>query len=113
MALTKVVKQGDTANSLELQFEYAVNVEDLEVPIGSNGNLSFVNIDTGLVIVDTPITITDVSAGIITVIYEWAPTDLDTPGRYRGELMIALGGNGNLYMPTTYYVNLLIIPNLA
>ncbi len=113
MSLTKVVKQGDTANSLELQFEYAVSSEELEVPIGSDGILKFVNIDTGVVIVNTPLEITDVEDGVITVLYQWGDNELDTPGRYRGELVIDLSSLGDLYMPTTYYINLLVLPNVG
>lgn len=112
MALTKVVKQNDEANAMELQFEYATNVEELDPPIGTPAQLVIQKIDGGDIIVDSPLTITDVTAGVITVVYQWGDGELSIPGRYRGELTLDLSGN-NLVMPTIPYINLLVLPCLG
>lgn len=113
MTDTKIIKQNDLANVMEMNFAYSSSIEDLNngISIGTTGTLKIKEIDTGGIIVDTPITVTAASAGVVTVLYEWQSGETTPSGRYRAECTLDLAGLP-LTMPTVAYLNVLILPTL-
>lgn len=112
MTYTKIIKQDDLANLMEMTFTYSTNPADLDIPTDTPVSIYIQNLDTGDALTEVgDLTITDVSNGVVTCLYEWGSGDTATPGRYRAELRFELSSLP-LTMPTVSYINLLIIGTL-
>ena len=113
MSLTKVIKQGDLANLIEMEFQYSINPDDLDIPIDTPCSMFIVNMDTGLPLTEGGTTaIQSSTGGILTVLYSPGGTDTAVPGRYRAELRLTLNSK-LLTIPTVYYLNILVLPKLS
>lgn len=109
MANTKIINQYDTGNEVELLFSYAVNPDDLTLPVDTVTHMTWLNIDTGYKAIDNKVVaITSVTGGVINITYTPVDPETDTPGRYRGYLVFTVD-EGPLTMPTVGYVNILIL----
>ena len=113
MTLSKVIKQHDRATPLIIQSSYEQSTDLLDIPTSTpvvftmtkDGAISpKVNRQTAQVVSS--------SAGVVTVQYNWGATDTDTPGLYRGEFEVNLGGLP-LTLPTQGYLSILIEEDLS
>ena len=112
MTSTKIVKQDDLANLIEMTFEYATNPDNLDIPVDTPLVMHIVNIDTGVPLTEAGVvSITSSTGGVLTVLYSPGIGDTATPGRYRAELRLDVDGKP-LTVPTVSYLNLLVLDKL-
>ena len=118
-SLVKFVTQGSYADVLRVGLSYDdCNTEELSDDVLLSSDVFFTMRKVYTIkadppkIDDQPVTVLSSADGIVEVEYEWseANDDLDTPGRYRGEFRIVVGGK-NLYSPSPWSLGIIISPN--
>lgn len=114
MSAPKLLKTGDLANILTVEFRFADAGQTLVLPPGTTARITMTEVHAVIPTVNNqPVTIDSVVNGVVTVSYDFTGTQTMKGGRYRADVRFNWGASGEFVtMPSILYTNVLITDDM-